>query len=171
MSSKSLAYRIIENQDPWDLGASFVTGVAPMSHERQLSSYAEELVAQYAKYQYESFTLNLLSLSSDDKSKLLALYIESIDREIESEAIYGDDFSIESDYNCALMAMLKNNTDESRIALSEVIKKSLLTYYADSLQKVLDDACDAHLFNMNEDVGRFPRYDREHGDVVWSKAS
>ena len=171
MNSKSLSYSIIENQDPWDLGDSFVKGVAPMSHERQLSSYAEELVSQYAKYNQESFSLKLSSLSSDNISELLRLFIEFIDREIDEEAIYGGDFSINSEYNCALMVMLKNPTVESRLKFSEVVNLNLILHYQDSLQKILDEACDSYLFNMNEEAGRYPRYDRENGDVFWSKAS
>lgn len=154
------------NDDPFGIGIRFVQGMTNMSHQKRLESYMEDLVSQYATYEDDAFILHLVDIPLDEQSELLRLYIESIDREIEAEAIYGNDFSINSDYNCALLSVLQANTLDNQKNLSNVIQKNILNYYSESLQGMLDGACESYLCDRHELNNTCIRYDRDHGDAV-----
>lgn len=143
-------------------------GMAPMSCKRKLSSYAEQLVSSYAKYKCDHYQLNLSELSESAQNELARLYIEATDREM-SECVYGNDLSINSEYNCALLEMLNNDCAETRNNFAAVTRKNIIIYYQKSLQKIIDDACDEHLHAMNNEAGYYPHHDEENGEMSWGK--
>jgi hypothetical protein len=153
--------------DPFDLKGA-VTGVTNMNPQRNLSNYAEELVAQYAKYTHGQYDLILSDLPEEEQNQLASAYIESIDREIEW-ACYGEDESINSDFLCALLCMLKDDCNETREHFAEVTRKNILTYYKKQLQETLDDACTSYLNNTMNEQGYYSEQDMEHGDLVWRR--
>ncbi len=147
MNQTSLAHYNTKKQiesswidDPFDM-KGLVTGVTPLSHERNLNDYALELVSHYADYSCGQYNLTLDMLPDDEKNELARLYIESIDREIEW-ACYGTDESINSDFLCAMLSMLKNDCDETRENFSDTTRKNLIIYYTKQLEEVLTSACD-----------------------------
>lgn len=156
--------------DPFGLGApiSNVKGLARVSLERNLSDYAQELVCHYAKFECDQYNLSLNKLPEDEQGQLARLYIESIDREIEY-ACYGADESINSDYLCALLAMLKDDCHETREAFAEVTRKNIILYYEKSLQEVLNQACNDYYNNMMNEEDYHAHQDQDDGDVVWGK--
>lgn len=139
-----------------------------MNHKQLLNDYAENLVSQYATYQHDNYELCLSKLQEDDQNELLRLYIEANNRET-NECIYGDDFSINNDFNCALLAMLQNDCKETRERLAEVTRKNTFIYYKQSLQELIDEACVNFIHNVNNENGYFMHRDMEHGDMHWSK--
>ena len=145
MNKSMLSHINMQNQALWN---GVVAG-ASLNNERALQNYAEELVSTYAHYMDEQYYLSLDELPEPEQNELVRLYMEFTDRET-SECIYGNDFSIENDFTCALLSMLSNDCQKTRDELSNVMRKNIITYYSDSLQKVLDDAC-------------------ESGNVVWGK--
>lgn len=174
MNALSVAHAIVQNQeqkpswidDPFELGT--VTGVTQLNHNRNLNDYAEELVATYAKYDGDQYDLSLDMLPDHEQNELVRLYIESIDREIEW-ACYGDDESLNSSFLCAMLAMLKDDNEETRQHFAETTRKNLLIYYKDSLTDLLDTACDTyHHATMNEQ-GLYAQYDNDNGDIVWRR--
>lgn len=172
MNALSLAYSNAQKQpswidDPFDI-KGFVTGVTPLSHKRSLEEYALELVSSYGEFINNQYELNLEKLSSPYQLELVRLYIESIDREIEW-ACYGDDQSINSDFLCAMLAMLQNSNPKTRAKFAQVTTNNLLTYYKEALQDVIDTAChDLHCAEMNE--SGFNQYqDDETGEYLWSR--
>lgn len=175
MNARSLAHNIIKNQelsswkdDPFQLGAYFVKGLATMNHKSNLSHYANDLVSHYAKYDGDTYTLCLSSLSDDDQNELIRLYIESTGRDT-SECVYGDDFTINSDFTCALLSMLKNDNKASREHFADVTRRNLLIYYKDSLNEILEAACDNFLHMQMNENGYHAQQDMEHGDILWRK--
>ena len=172
MNVISLAYSNAQKQsswtdDPFDL-KGFVTGVTPLSHQRSLEDYAQELVSSYGEFVSGQYELNLEKLSSPYQLELVRLYIESIDREIEW-ACYGEDQSINSDFLCAMLAMLKDSNPKTRAKFAQVTTCNLIVYYKEALQNVLDTAChDLHCNEMNN-AGYNSDQDIEHGDFHWSK--
>ncbi|WP_045099304.1 hypothetical protein [Legionella micdadei] len=139
-----------------------------MNHKINIFNYAEELVAHYAKYRYDQYELSLSDLPESSLNELARLYIEHTNREV-NECINGDDFSINNDFTCALLAMLQDDSQENRERFAEVTRKNILTYYKESLQKVLDEACQFYLNNMMNEQGLYARYDLENGDLIWSR--
>ena len=175
MNVISLAHTHVQKQqpsswidDPFQLGTYVVKGLAPMSHNKNLSNYAEELVGQYAKYCDEQYELSLDMLPDDDQSELVRLYLEATDRET-SECVYGDDFTINSNFTCALLAMLQDDTKDTRENFANVTRTNILIYYKDSLNDVLDTACNNFLHMQMNEQGLYAHQDREHGDIVWGK--
>ncbi len=174
MNALSLAYSSTQTQqeesswidDPFELGG---TGVSTLSHQRRLTDYAEELVGSYAELIGDQYELSFEKISAPFQFELARLYIESIDRDIEW-ACYGEDQSLNSDFLCALLAMLKDSTPRTRSNFAQVTSRNIVIYYKDVLQGILDDAChDYHCNEMNE-TGYHHRYDLDNGDLVWRKA-
>lgn len=174
MNRNSLSYNNIQKQypsswtdDPFQINDN-VKGLTKMNHNQALANYAQELVLDYASYEKDGYELSLAELPEDAQNELSRLYIESCDRDI-SECVYGDDFSIENNYTCAILAMLKNDCKETRESLSEVIRKNIVIYYSDSLQQVLSDACDDLQDGLNEESNNYLYQDTETGETIWGK--
>lgn len=175
MNDRSLSHNYVQMQqqsswidDPFQLGTHAIKGMTHMSHERNLYNYAEELVGQYAKYEDDQYDLSLNMLPQDEQNELVRLYIESIDRET-SECVYGDDFTINSDFTCALLAMLKDDNKKSRANFAEVTRRNILIYYKDSLNDILSAACDNFLHAEMDGQGYCARQDLDSGEVIWGK--
>jgi len=176
MNTSSVSHSYAQNQqpsswidDPFQLGTYAVKGVTKvMSHKRNLENYAEELVAQYAKFDGDHYELYLDMLPEDVQNELAQYYIESIDREIEW-ACYGQDESINSSYLCALLAMLKDDSKENREHFAEVTRQNILSYYAKALDDVLDQACDSYHHAINNEQGLYASQDQETGEIVWGR--
>lgn len=154
------------NDDPFDL-KGIVTGVTNVqSHQKNLNSYATELVESYAKFNEDHYELDLDSLSSPYQLELARLYIESIDRDIEW-ACYGEDQSNNSDFLCALLAMLKDSNPRTRAKFAQVTTVNVLAYYKEELQGILNNACDEHYCNEMHEAAYRCDQDMEQGDFVW----
>ena len=173
MNNISLMHNNVKNQqsswidDPFQLGNNF-KGLRLVNHKTNLSNYAEELAYTYGKYNGEQYDLILSELPEDEQNELVRLYLESIDRET-SECVHGKDFSIDNDYTCALLAMLKDDCEETREHFATITRKNIIIYYTDSLQYVLDEGCHDLLCNMNNESGMYSRQDIETGAYYWSK--
>ncbi len=175
MNNDSLAHRYPKKQqhssridDVLHFGVNGRKGMMSMSHERRLASFAEELVALYAKYEHGDYILFLSDLTDAEQNELTRLYMEATDRQT-SECVYGNDFSIENEYTCALLAMLQDDNKKTRERFSQVTLKNTVLYYSLALQDVIDDACVSYQNNMNNEAGLRSQYDRDMGDIFWSK--
>lgn len=175
MNRSSVAHNYVQNQqqpswidDPFELGTHAFKGLKPMSHKRNLEDYIQELVASYGIYCQDHYDLRLEMLTEEEQEELVSLYIESIDREIEW-ACYGADESINSDFLCDMLSMLKLNTPESREKFAETTRRNLRDYYKSVLEELLVTGCDTYFTNEMGEAGYRSDYDNEHGDVVWGK--
>ena len=173
MNALSLAYSNAQKQeswsdDPFDI-KGFVTGVTKISdHQRNLRDYALEMVASFGKFKDDHYELNLDMLSTPYQLEFARLYIESIDREIEW-AFYGDDQSINSDFLCALLAMLKDSNPRTRAKFAQVTTVNILKYYKDTFNDLLETACEDFYNNEMHEAGYRCEQDMEHGDFVWRR--
>lgn len=173
MNERSLSQSYIKNQqsswidDPFEVKGAF-TGVKTLSHERNLSNYAEELVATFAIYDHEIYTLSLSDLPEGIQNELARLYIEHTGRDI-GECVYGDDFSIENPYTCALLAMLKDDSPTNRNNFAQITRRNIIAYYHNVLQEVIDEACNFYIHSMNEEAGFHARQCMDSGEVYWGK--
>jgi hypothetical protein len=128
------------NDDPFNL-KGFFTRTVIVNHERNLYEFSQSLVNQYGKYLIDHYELTLDMIPEYEQNELARLYIETLDREIEW-ACYGDDESINSDFLCALLSMLKSDTKEARENFAEITRKNILVYYRLSLEKILSNAAE-----------------------------
>lgn len=172
MNALSLAYSNAQKQqswidDPFDL-KGLVTGVTPVSHQRSLEDYAMELVSNFAKYHDDHYELDLDMLPTSYKLELTRRYIESIEREIEW-ACYGEDQTINSEFLCAMLAMLKDSNPQTRMNFAQVTTRNLLEYYKEPLQDLINIACNELFCAEMHEAGFRGSRDVEHGDFVWSK--
>lgn len=174
MNKLSLLHNAVQNQAStiddmlgFNLNRTFA-GSGTMSHKKTLTDYAERLAYEYGKYEDLSYHLRFRSLPMEEKNTLVQLFMEAHDRDT-SECVYGDDFSINSDYTCALLAMLKNDCKRTREHFAEITRLNTIKYYSDALQDILDEACYFLSNSLMENKGLHASYDRDHGDVVWGK--
>lgn len=137
-----------------------------MHQKRTLELYAEELVAHHAQYDADGYTLLLSDISDDEQNELARLYIDYTDRNL-CECVNGDDLSIDNDYTCALLSMLKDNCLETRERFAQITCKNIITYYKRQLQDILNDACESYLHNINNENGLYSHVDMDHGDVMY----
>lgn len=156
------------SDDPFDFNG-IVTGVTKVSiHIRTLNEYTQELVCSHGEFVSGQYELNLEKLSSPYQLELARLYIESIDREIEW-ACYGDDQTLNSDFLCAMLAMLKESNPETRDHFADVTTRNILIYYKEALQGLLNTACQDYYNNEMHEAGYHCEQDMEHGDFHWRK--
>ena len=172
MNRLSLAYCNAQKQsswidDPFDL-KGFVTGVTPLSNQNSLENYAIDLVSSYGEFIGDNYELNFEKLSSPYQFELARLYIESIDREIEM-ACYGDNPDLNSDFLCAMLVMLKDNSPKSRANFAQITLKNIVIYYKETLQEILDNAASNLYRNEMNSAGYHCEQDMDHGDVVWRR--
>lgn len=174
MNKLSLAYTNVKNQhesswmdDPFEL-KGVIAGVANMNHQRNLNDFAEQLVANYAKYIWDHYELCIDMLPEYEQNELVRLHLENTGREL-IECVNGKDFSIENDYTCALLSMLQNDCFQTRQAFAEVTRKNILIYYKESLDAIIDTACDNYMHSINNENGLYALQDREHGELKWRK--
>lgn len=172
MNALSLAYSNAQKQsswidDPFDMKG--FTGVKRVSdHQRNLDNYIQELVASYGIYCQDHYEIKLEMLTEEEQDELVHLYIESIDREIEW-ACYGNDESINSDFLCDMLSMLKCNDDESREKFAETTRRNLRCYYKDKLEDLLMTGCDIYYNAEMNEAGYRAEFDLDHGDVIWRR--
>lgn len=152
--------------DPFNL-KGLVTGVTPLSHKDNLTAYAQEMVASFATFKDDQYDLTLDMLSTPYQLEFARLYIESIDREIEW-ACYGDDQTLNSDFLCAMLSMLKDSTPKTRANFAQVTTVNILTYYKDTLQDLLDEACEIVYRNEMDESNCALHQDGEHDELRWS---
>lgn len=174
MNETSVTHSAVENQqsihdDPFELGPHVFKGAAnTMSHEANLDDFVQRLVSLNGKYCFDHFELTLDMLADSEQDELVRLYIESIDREIEW-ACYGTDETINSDFLCDLLAMLKRNTVESRLKFAETTRRNLLAYYKNTLEDLLVMGCGIYFNGEMTEAGYRSSYDDDNGEVVWGK--
>jgi hypothetical protein len=174
MNELSLAYSNAQKQPSWNDDPfnfnGIVTGVTKISdHQRNLNDYLQELVYSYGKHVGDNYELDLNKLSTPYQLELARLYIESIDREIEW-AFYGEDQTLNSDFLCAMLAMFKDSNPKTRANFAQVTTRNILVYYKDTLQDILNTACEDYFCNEMHEAGYSSHQDMEHGDFVWSRS-
>lgn len=174
MNSRSLAHKHVQNQqmsswidDPFDMNGIFA-GAANMNHQRNLEDFTQYLVSNYANYNLDQYELSLDMVPDDEQNELARLFIETNDREL-TECVNGNDFSIDNEYSCALMSMLKEDSRATRDNFAVVTRNNILKYYTKSLNEILETACDNFLHESMEENGYKSIKDNLYGDVVWGK--
>ena|ERR1700704_5181705 len=174
MIERSLSHTYVQNQqktswndDPFDLKGS-IAGVANMNHQRNLNDFALELVSNYAILKHDLYELELDNVPEIEQNELVRLYMEAHNRET-SECVYGNDFTINSDYTCALLAMLQDDNQETRENFAEVTRKNIIIYYSEQLEDLLSKACDIFLENSMNEYGYFANLSLDHDESNWEK--
>ncbi|SRR6266481_5700741 len=174
MNKNSLAQSYIQNQqnssmidDAFELTSRF-KGLRVVSNQQNLSDYAQELAYTFGSHNGSHFELSLIDVPEDEQGELVRLYMDSTGRET-SECVHGNDFSIDNDFTCALMALMKEDCQETRDTFADITRKNILNYYANSLQIILDEACHDLLCALNNESGLYSYQDTESGETVWSQ--
>ena len=124
-----------------------------------LNNYISSLVRSYHK----NYELDVDLLSDFDKSdfamKLLA----------------EDDFDLyalhSKDFNKTLTSMMTVGTDDTKKDFADAVRETLVDYYKDIMQEMIDD----HLSNMqyddNIENGLKPHRYVDNGEIVWRKGA
>ena len=95
MNRSSVAQSHVQNQqpsswidDPFQIGTQAFKGLKPMSHQRNLDDYIQELIASYGKHCSDHYELDLDKLSSPYQLELASLYIESMNVRVQFFSSY-----------------------------------------------------------------------------------
>lgn len=139
-----------------------------MSLQKQLQSLLHDLVGNYADFDGDTYSLHLDDLPDDEQGKLASAYLETINRDV-NECVWGNDFTTDSTYVCAMLKMLKDPSDKNRDDFARLVNKNILIYFHDNLQDFINDACNKYLNNEMNDHGYYSHINRNHGDIMWSK--
>jgi|GEM_PF-1091932 hypothetical protein len=173
MNKRSLQHNNLKNQgaswndDPFDLPWQ-PQGVSKLSHEDNLNNYLYELVDMYAVFDGECYNVAFSKLSDCEQNELARLYLEYADRDT-SECIYGNEFSINNDFVCSLLAMLKEDNIQSRVRFAETTRLNIIKHHQPDMQKLLDRKCDEYLLNNMEEAGFYARQIQDDCGIVWTK--
>jgi hypothetical protein len=167
VQQNNLQNQSLWNDDPFDLPWSS-QGVTSLSHTRNLHFYAQELVLQYGKFESECYNITFSELPEFAQKELARLYLEYTDRDW-TDCLNGTDYSIDNDFTCALLAMLKNDCKRTRESFAEITCKNIINHYERDLDKVLTDACHDCLEDSMNERGYSAVQSRESGDVEWRK--
>lgn len=117
-------------------------GRLPMSNQRSLDDYAEHLVHEYARHVQNRTTLPFHMLEESEQNELVRLYIEANDRDFQ-DGWFGGDYTPDSEFNCALLRLLSDDSEETRQNLSNVIRRNIVKSHQQYLQDVLDNAVES----------------------------
>ena len=139
-----------------------------MNNINKLNNYAQELVQHYGTYDGEGYFILLGNVPSHEQGKLANLYLESIDRET-TECVHGKDFSIDNDYTCALLKLLKEDSQENRENFAITTRNNVIAYFKNNLQKILDSACEDHLHSIKNEQGYYLRTRPDNGEIYWGR--
>jgi len=174
MNVVSLAQGIIKKQqesswkdDPFDLGIGLNLKNNTSNKER-LYDYAQQLAYYHGKSKYSEYRVNLAAIPEYEQHELIRLYLEYTDRDL-SECIYGNDFSINNDFTCALLSLLQDDSQENRDRFAHATMRNLVIYFSNALQDVLDEACHDMVCSINRDNGNSSYQDKETGEFEWRK--
>jgi hypothetical protein len=128
-----------------------------MNHIKTLQQYARLLVVEKSGYDELSdcYILALDKLDMDERMELCRLFIESKDRDMEFmlDGIRDGDHSMDSEFNCKLLAMLSDYNDLNRDNLIDTMIANLFNYASEDLQDILDNACDDYQQELKENKG------------------
>lgn len=117
---------------------------------KQIESFASDLVRQYAEFNGVYHELSMRDLPCFVRSKFIAL-IMSNDSDLAHEAIGADNPSFEKIMLPALLAHLKNPIDrDTEIEFCKAWQLGLEDYLEHTIQELLSDKCSEY------DFDRFP---------------
>jgi len=127
-----------------------------MRHVQSMRNYVDELVNDYGKDSKDcgKFDLRVYDLPDMEREKLTALYIEAHERDLDYmvESVRNGDMSIDSEYNGALLDMLKENTADNRDHFAQIVISNIRAYHEESIQSEID-AC-VYLYRVNAAVNK-----------------
>ena len=142
--------------------------MANMNHNKNLHTYVENLVSDYSTYDGSTYNLFFHDLPTEEQGELARLYLETTDRET-TECVHGNDFSIDNNYTCALLALLKEDTQENKERFAEVTRNNVITHYEDILQKIINQACNNYLHTDKSEQGLSARHCPDNGEIYFSR--
>lgn len=167
MNKTSLYHNFIKNQhefsswteDPFDLKGA-LKGHRHLDNQRILEDHLQYLVQTYGKYTHYNFYVDMDMLPDEEQYLLAKLYIESIDRNIEW-ACYGNDESINSSFLCSLLTLLTECNNLTKEQFAETVRNNVITYYKDTLNKLLEKGCEMCMYFENESNYNYNAYEEE----------
>lgn len=136
-------------------------------HHHNLINYVDELINLKGRHADETIYLQLADLDDDEKKELAALAIEDADRDCISECVCGDDFSINSEYNCALIKMLNHDSKENRDDFARITANNTVKYFEKSLNELISERVVEVIHEDMNERGYYGHVSRKSGELEW----
>ena len=115
-----------------------------MNHKKIFSRYVKTLVDEWAVREADGYKLFFKALPEIEKSQLLHLYLETIDRnagEI-AESIYGNKKAdADNDFICSLLTLFQSKNPETSDDLVNTMIRNIEDYFSNQIQHFIDRAC------------------------------
>lgn len=142
-----------------------------MTNTNRLRDFIRELVLDYGNENRDGISLPWEKLEEDDQTKLVALYIESNDRNGATELFFTNEAELQDVCVSAFLQLLKSDTKDTREDLIETLKKNVLSKEntIQRLQELINTECDNIYVNRMEEHGLTRRMHADNGEIYWSR--
>lgn len=112
-----------------------------LTHYQRLIGYINELVRVNATRDDDGWHLDFDDLNDEEQGQLIALQLEENDRDT-TECFYQPDrYSQEDEITCALLNLLKNNSNLNCEQFATAVRKQSINRFKHQLQDLIDDRC------------------------------
>lgn len=129
-----------------------------MEINRNLKRYLHELIESYAEFTGDTYTLSLSSLHDDEQGRLAMIYM----------AANGlDSYEFLMGFESSLFSMLEDDNIDTREDFARLVKKKIIAYYTNTLQDLINDACNDYLHEEYNAKGLYAKR-TSNGDLYWS---
>lgn len=146
-------------------------GMANMNYTKQVNSFADNLVFQYATYNdlsgcYELFIEDIADFDLHEFAEV----IMSSDKMLAAEATSPDNISYEKLMLPALLAYLKDTTDrDNEIEFTKVWREGVTSYFSNIMQELINKHCNDRIHGEHNEEGFYSHKRPDNGENYWSR--
>ncbi len=141
-----------------------------MNYSKQTTSYAKELVSNYATFDKysQTYSIDIDDMPDFDVHALCTLIMND-DESLASEANSVDNPAYEKTMYPALIQYMKDTTNrDNEIEFTKAWRDGVASYFTKTIQELLDELC---IDRTNSDYGNAELYSRhrsDNGERYWS---
>ena len=139
------------------------------NHYRNLINYIDELISYKSYIVDGEYSLSIEKLDEDELGKLAALFLEVNGRDAQDCFQDPNQYTKDDDITCALLSLLKGNTEDNRENLATMIFKWSIEAFKPSMQSLIDERCSEVREIEAEGHGFYKYRDQKTNELQWRK--
>lgn len=136
-----------------------------------LKESINSFIDDYAYRSSYGYSLDIHQIPKDELGELVALFLEAADRDVIDCFYTNSNDSANDDITCALLDMLKSNSNDNREKFAELVFENALNRYQHIIQDLIDECCQEKSNQENRLHGLTSYQDEQTGEYLWAKAS
>lgn len=141
------------------------------NHYKNLINYIDDLILDKAEKTPEGYFLQVDDLDDDELGNLANLFLEYDDRDTSDCFQEADKYAIDDNITCALLNMLKDNSEEAKQNFSELVRQNTIKRYRNRMQEYINERCGDVESDVMADEGLYKYQDRSTGEFHWRKSA